>query len=115
MNKNLLILCDNAYGTVAKEIALSMGCFKKVDVRNQHFGVPEAEGQYHEISVGNLEDYENFSGTYRYAVAAFEDLHTRLAWSDKLTEVAFVIISLSFPKAYVSSFAQINQGCIVES
>lgn len=44
MNKNLLILCDNAYGTVAKEIALSMGCFKKVDVRNQHFGVPEAEG-----------------------------------------------------------------------
>ena len=62
-----------------------------------------------------LEDYENFTGTYRYAVAAFEDLHTRLAWSDKLTEVAFVIISLSFPKAYVSSFAQINQGCIVES
>lgn len=44
MNKNLLILCDSAYGTVAKEIALSMGCFEKVDVLNQHFGVPEAEG-----------------------------------------------------------------------
>ena len=29
MNKNLLILCDGAYGTVAKEIALSMGCFEK--------------------------------------------------------------------------------------
>ena len=32
MNKNLLILCDSAYGTVAKEIALSMECFEKVDV-----------------------------------------------------------------------------------
>ena len=40
MNKNLLILCDSAYGTVAKEIALSMGCFEKVDVLNQHFVVP---------------------------------------------------------------------------
>lgn len=38
MNKNLLILCDSAYGTAAKEIALSMGCFEKVDVLNQHFG-----------------------------------------------------------------------------
>lgn len=54
MNKNLLILCDSAYGTVAKEIALSMGCFEKVDVLNQHFGVPETEGVYHEISVGKL-------------------------------------------------------------
>lgn len=39
MNKNLLILCDSAYGTVAKEIALSMGCFEKVDVLNQYFGI----------------------------------------------------------------------------
>jgi UDP-N-acetylbacillosamine N-acetyltransferase len=114
MNKNLLILCDSAYGTVAKEIALSMGCFEKVDVLNQHFGVPEAEGEYHEISVGKLEDYENFAGTYSYAVATFEDSQTRLAWSDKLIEAGFAIISLISPKSYVSPSAQINQGCIIE-
>ena len=96
MNKNLLILCDSAYGTVAKEIALSMECFEKVDVLNQHFDLPEAEGEYHEISVGKLEDYEKFAGTYSYAVAAFEDSHTRLAWSDKLIEAGFAIISLIF-------------------
>ena len=111
MNKNLLILCDSAYGTVAKEIALSMGCFEKVDVLNQHYGIPEAEGEYHEISVGKLEDYENLAGTYSYAVAAFEDSYTRLAWSDKLIEAGYAIISLVSPKAYVSPSAQSNQGC----
>lgn len=114
MNRNLLILCDSAYGTVAKEIVLSMGCFEKVDVLNQYFGVPETEGEYHEISVGKLEDYEKFAGAYSYAVAAFEDSHTRLAWSDKLIEAGFAIISLISPKAYVSPSAQINQGCIIE-
>lgn len=114
MNKNLLILCDNAYGTVAKEIALSMECFEKVDVLNQYFGVPKTETEYHEISVGKLEDYEKFAGTYSYAVATFEDSHTRLAWSDKLIEAGFAIVSLISPKAYVSPSAQINQGCIIE-
>lgn len=101
MNKNLLILCDSAYGTVVREIALSMGCFEKVD-------------EYHEISVGKLEDYEKFTGTYSYAIAAFEDSQTRMAWSDKLIEAGFAIISLISPKAYVSPSAQINQGCIIE-
>ena len=79
-----------------------MWCFEKVDALNQYFGIPEAEGEYHEISVDKLEDYENFAGTYSYTVAAFEDLHTRLAWSDKLIEVGFAIITLVSPKAYVS-------------
>ena len=114
MNKNLLILCDSAYGTVAKEIALSMGCFEKVDVLNKYFGISETEGDYHEISVGKLEDYEKFAGTYSYAVTAFEDSHTRLAWSDKLIEAGFAIVSLVSPKAYASPSAQINQGCIIE-
>lgn len=114
MNKNLLILCDSAYGTVAKEVALSMGYFEKVDVLNQYFGISETEGDYHEISVGKLENYEKFAASYSYAVAAFEDSHTRLAWSDKLIEAGFTIISLISPKAYVSPSAQINQGCIIE-
>lgn len=114
MNKNLLILCDSAYGTVAKEIALSMGCFEKVDILNQYFGVPETDGKYHEISIGKLDDYESFAGSYSYAVAAFEDSSARLAWSDKLIEAGFAIISLVSPKAYVSPSAQINQGCIIE-
>ncbi len=87
---------------------------KKVDVLNQYFGLSETEGDYHKICVGKLEDYEKFADTYSYAVAVFEDSHTRLAWSDKLIEAGFAIISLISPKAYVSPFAQINQGCIIE-
>lgn len=45
MEKNLLILRDSTYGTVAKKIALSMGCFEKIDVLNQRFGVPEVQGK----------------------------------------------------------------------
>ncbi len=114
MNKNLLILCDSAYGTAAKEIALSMGCFEKVDVLNQFYGVPEAEDEYHEISIGSLDAYESFAGTYSYAVAAFEDSQVRLDWSNKLIEAGFAIVSLISPKAFVSPSAQINQGCIIE-
>ena len=114
MNKNLLILCDSAYGTVAKEIALSMGCFEKVDVLNQFYGAPETGGEYHEIGIGSLENYESFAGTYSYAIAVFEDSQTRLNWSDKLIEAGFAIATLVSPKAYVSPSAQINQGCIVE-
>ena len=91
-----------------------MGCFEKVDVLHQHFGVPEAAGVYHEISIGKLDDYEKFADTYSYAVAAFEDSHIGLARYDKLIKAGFTIISLISPKAYVSPSAQINQGCIIE-
>lgn len=114
MNKNLLILCDSAYGTVAKEIALSMGCFERVNVLNQYFGVAEGVGEYHEISVGALEDYERFAGTYSFAVAVFEEGKRRLDWSDKLIDVGYTIVSLISPQAYISPSAQINQGCIIE-
>ena len=72
------------------------------------------ECDHHGLSVSKLEDYEKFTGTYSYAVAAFEDAHTRLAWPEKLIETGFAIISLISPKAYVSPSAQINQGCIIE-
>lgn len=114
MNKKLLLLCDSAYSTVAKEIALSMKCFEKVDILNQYYGTSEAESKYHEASIGNLDDYEKFAGTYDYAIAVFEDPQVRLTWSDKLIEAGFAIPSLISPKAHVSPSAQINQGCIIE-
>lgn len=81
---------------------------------NQYFGILETEADYHEISVGKLDDYENFAGTYSYAIAVFEDSHTRISWSDKLIEAGFTIVSLISPKAHISPSAQINQGCIIE-
>ena len=53
-----------------------MVCFGKVNVLNQHFGVSETECEYNEICIGKLKDYEQFAGTYSYAVTACEDSHT---------------------------------------
>lgn len=91
-----------------------MGCFEKDDLLNQHFGISEADGEYHEVGVGILEIYEKLVGAYSYAIAAFEDSQTRLEWSNNLIETRFTIISLIFPKAYVSPFIQIIIGCIIE-
>lgn len=114
MNNNLLILCDSAYGIVAKVIAFSMGCFEIIDMLDQHTSASKSVEGYHEVCIGKVEDYEDFANTYSYAVVAFEDSHARLAWSDKLIEVGFTIATLVSPQAYVSPSAQINQGCIIE-
>lgn len=97
-----------------KKLPFQWDALKKVDVLNQFYGVPEAEDEYHEISIGSLDAYESFAGTYSYAVAAFEDSQVRLDWSNKLIEAGFAIVSLISPKAFVSPSAQINQGCIIE-
>ncbi len=114
MNKNLLILCNSAYGTVVKEIASEMGCFENIAVLNDCYGVAEGESNYHEKSIGMLEDYERFVSQYSFAIAAFENSTDRLDWSDKLNNAGFVIATLISPKAHVSPSAQVEQGCIVE-
>ncbi len=114
MNNKLLIITTGAYGTVAKEIALEMGCFDDIGILNDCYGVAEDEGNYHEVSIGSLDDYEKFAGEYGFAIAAFEDPTDRLEWSDRLNDAGFVIATLISPKAHVSPSAQVEQGCIVE-
>ena len=114
MNKNLLILGAGQYGTVIKELAQEIGSFEKVDFLDDTFGLPLTEGNYHEASIGKLEDYESFRCDYSYAIASVEDPTMRSEWTKKLEESGYCVPILVSPHAYVSPSAQLNRGCVVE-
>lgn len=113
MNNNLLILCDSTYGITVKEIAESMKCFGKIDFLSSDYGAKSDEKRYVE-SIGSLDSYESFAGTYGYAVAVFEEPVKRLEWTEKLANACFSIASIISPTAYLSPSSQINRGNIIE-
>lgn len=104
MNNDLLILGAGQYGMVAREIARDMGCFKKIDFLDDN----------NEIAIGKLDDYEQFSSAYSYAVVAIGNPELRLSLIQKLEESCYTIAILVSPKAHVSPSAQLMKGTIVE-
>ncbi len=115
MNNDLLILCEGIYGSVVKEIAESQKCYEQITVLTSRYGTETADDNYHEIGEGNINDYEKYAGKHTYGIAVFEDAKERLDWTQKLVDEGFKIISLVSPKAYVSSSAQIENGCVIEA
>lgn len=111
-SKNLLILGAGQYGTVAKEIARSMGCFDKIDFLDDRHGTENPD--YHEDSIGRIDEYERFSGEYGCAVVAIGDSGIRRDLMDKLKEASYLLPILVSSKAYVSPSAQLEEGSIVE-
>ncbi len=104
MNKNLLIIGGKTFGCIAKETAISMRCFEKIDFLDDD--LPDA--------LGKIADYEELAAEYSLAFVALESPDERLKYIRKLQEAGYAIISLVSPKAYIAPSAQIMQGCIVE-
>ena len=104
MNKNLLIIGGKTFGCIAKETAISMRCFEKIDFLDDD--LPDA--------LGKIADYEELAAEYSLAFIALESPDERLKYIRKLQEAGYAIISLVSPKAYIAPSAQIMQGCIVE-
>lgn len=113
MNKNLLILGAGMFGTVVKELAEEMGVFEKIDFLDDTFGSGEFEGNYHEQSIGKLEDYEKFFPDYEYAIVSIGDPDLRMEWTKKLYYGHFKIPIIVSKSAYVSESAQLSRGVIV--
>lgn len=114
MNKNLLILGAGQYGTVVKEIAREMDCFERIDFLDDTFGMGETEGNYHEQSIGKLNDYSKFSVEYTYAIVSIGDANVRKQWTERLKESCYTIPIIVSPRAYISNSAQVQSGCVVE-
>jgi UDP-N-acetylbacillosamine N-acetyltransferase len=114
MKKNLLILGAGQFGTVVKEIAESLGVFEKIAFLDDTFGREEYEGDYHEQSIGKLDQYEEFRADYNYALVSIEDPEIRMEWTKKLLESDYSIPILVSPHAYVSPNAQLSMGTVVE-
>lgn len=112
MNQNVLILGAGQYGTVAKEIAESMGCFARIAFLDDSFGVTNPNTQ--EAPIGCFRDYERFSGEYSHAIVAIGHCALRREWTERLEAARFHIPVLISPKAYVSPSAQIQKGSIIE-
>lgn len=114
MNKNLLILGAGQYGTVVKEIAVSMCCFEKIGFLDDSFNADNSENKYCEKAIGKLEEYENYYIEYSYAIVAIGNAEVRKQWTDRLVEAGFKIPVLVSPKAFVGRTAQLGYGVVVE-
>ena len=101
---NLLILGAGQFGLMVKEIAESMNCFDKIDFLDDN----------NEIAIGKLNDYENFSCEYRYAVVAIGNHEIRLSYIQKLEEACFIVAIIASPSAHIAPSAQIMKGSIIE-
>jgi len=104
MNR-LLILGAGQYGTVAKEVAEAMGCYKNISFLDDKS--PNA--------VGKLEDYATFSSKYPYAFVAIGDLSLRGEWIRRLREAGFFLPVLVHPRAVVMPSAEVGAASIIEA
>ena len=99
---NLLILGAGEYGKLVKELA-----------RNKYTTIDFLDDNS-DAAIGKLGDYKKYIGKYE-AIVAIGNNETRLSWIEKLEKAGFVIPSLISSQAFVSSFAQIDKGCIIET
>lgn len=111
MNKNLLIVGAGTYGVLAYEIAKDMGCFEKID-----FVDDVRKTTPNEIEViGITKDIAELAVEYSNIIVAIGNPEDRLALLRKIKEeTPYRIVSLVSPKAYISSLAEIMEGCIIE-
>lgn len=103
IKNNLLILGAGQLGQVAKEIAESMDCFKKIGFLDDS----------NEGAIDSLDNYEKYVTEYSFAIVAIEDAETRIEYIKRLEEACFNIAILVSPNACVSPSAQLMKGVIV--
>lgn len=111
MKSNLLIVGAGLYGLVAKEIAESMGRFGKIGFIDDNAKIaPDGKK-----ILGNLSDINLFRNEYDSVIVAIGNPDARLSMLKKLkNDKCFSIVTLISPLAYISSTADIAEGCIIE-
>ena len=103
MDQSLLIVGMGQYGFFAREIAVAMRCFSRIDFVDDN----------HPDAVGKMTDLERLSERYNCAVVAIGEPKIRLDCMQKLCRY-FSLASLIHPMSYVSPSADVGEGCIVE-
>lgn len=89
---------------MAKEIAISMKYFDKIDLLDDNSA----------LAIGCLTDYKKYSGEYAYTAVAIGDADIRLRWIEKLSKTFLHVAILISPQAYVSPSAVVKKGSIIE-
>lgn len=103
-SRSLLIIGAGQFGMVAKEAALAMSCFDKVDF------VDDASP----LAIGKVADLETLAADYSLAFIAIGNPEIRASLAEKIQAAGLTPATLIHPRAYVSLSATLAQGCIVE-
>ena len=111
-NRNLLILGAGQYGTVVREIAEELGFFQKISFLDDCHG--KTNSNYHEETIGSMQDYNKFKEEYAYAIPAIGNAGFRMNLFDQLENAGFEIPVLVSPRAYVSLSADLGKGVVIE-
>jgi hypothetical protein len=110
-NNNLLIVGASTYALVAYEIASDMGCFDRRDfVDDEKLTAPNDAKV-----IGEICDIYRFANEYSNIIVAIGDSNVRLLLLENIKKKdLYHIVSLISHRAYVSSSAQVMDGCIIE-
>lgn len=102
---NLLILGAGSHGQEVRELAQSLGVFRKIAFLDD---VPDKAGV-----LGPCSELARYVEEYPVAVPAVGDKALRLRWLEELAQAGFVLPVLIHPGAVVSSSAVIGYGTVV--
>ncbi len=100
----LIILGAGQYGTLAREIAVSLNQFEKIDFLDDK----------NSLAIGGLNDYEKISKEYEAAFVAIGNAEIRLDLIERLKTVGFKLPNLISRGCYISPSVVLRDGIIVE-
>ena len=104
---NLLILGAGGHGEVVRELAQSLGVFRKIAFLDDDPAKTQA--------IGDCRDLRRFVEEYPIAIPSVGDRAVRMRWLWELARVGFVLPVLIHPSAAVSPNAVIGCGTVVEA
>ena len=104
MDNNLIIFGSGQYGCIAKEIALSMNCFDKINFLDDN----------DKNAIGKIKDYKKFNDCYKKVAIAIGNPSIREKLIGLIRKSDFQLTTLISPFAFVSPSAKIHEGCIIE-
>lgn len=111
MNENLLIVGAGIYSMVARDIAIEMNCFEKIDfVDDEKEQTPDGNKV-----IGKISDLENLSVEYSNIIIAIGNPKIRMSLIKRIEEeMPYRIVVLASPRAYIAPSVQIGKGSVIE-
>lgn len=106
----LLILGAGGHGQAVKEVAETLGIYRKIAFLDDRY--KEKDAAESDI-IGKLSDYEKHKDEFPHAFAAIGNPELRKDLLEKLQDAGYKVVSLISSHAVVAPSAEIAEGCVV--
>ena len=104
---NLLILGAGGHGEIIRELAQSLGVFRKIGFLDDDLKNP--------LAMGRCDDCLRYLEEYPIAIPSVGDQKLRMQWLAMLARNGFVLPILVHPTATVSPSAAVGYGTVIEA